>query len=158
MHRALYLIALYSTALVALFLDFLTKIWAYHCLSFPMTGRVVGSWLGIRMSWTLVLNHGAAWGWLASWQLPLLIFRILVVIGLWVYFLSKKLATLAEVGLLLVILGAMGNIIDFFFYGAVVDFIALRFWGYAFPVFNLADCWITCGACLLLLHSARKSA
>jgi signal peptidase II len=39
--------------------------------------------------------------------------------------------------------GAAGNLIDLLRRGAIVDFIDLRIW----PVFNLADAAIFCGAC-----------
>lgn len=158
MKQALSLAILYFFGLLVLFMDFVTKLWAYHYFQFPMLPTTIGTWKGIRLAFALVLNHGAAWGWLAKWQVPLLIFRMIVVAALIVYFLCKKLPGLAQAGLLLIIMGALGNILDFFLYGAVVDFISLCFWGYSFPVFNLADCWITCGALLLLLHTARKPA
>ena len=46
--------------------------------------------------------------------------------------------------------GGMGNIIDRIRLGYVVDMINLDFMN--FPVFNVADCFITCGCILLLVH------
>ena len=46
--------------------------------------------------------------------------------------------------------GALGNIIDRIRLGYVVDMINLDFMN--FPVFNVADCFITCGCILLLVH------
>jgi signal peptidase II len=48
--------------------------------------------------------------------------------------------------------GAIGNIIDRFHYGFVVDFIDLRWW----PVFNAADSCITIGVALLVLSSIGR--
>ena len=46
--------------------------------------------------------------------------------------------------------GALGNVIDRVRLGYVVDMICVDF--IQFPVFNVADCFITCGCVLLLVH------
>ena len=46
--------------------------------------------------------------------------------------------------------GGLGNMIDRLRFGYVVDMIATEF--IDFPVFNVADCFITCGCILLMLH------
>ncbi len=46
--------------------------------------------------------------------------------------------------------GGLGNFIDRLFRGFVVDMIQTEFMD--FPVFNVADCFITCGCILLLVH------
>ena len=46
--------------------------------------------------------------------------------------------------------GALGNVIDRVRLGYVVDMICVDFMD--FPVFNVADCFITCGCALLLVH------
>lgn len=46
--------------------------------------------------------------------------------------------------------GALGNVIDRVRFGYVVDMICVDFIN--FPVFNVADCFITCGCILLLIH------
>ena len=46
--------------------------------------------------------------------------------------------------------GALGNVIDRVRLGFVVDMISVEF--IDFPVFNVADCFITCGSILLLVH------
>lgn len=46
--------------------------------------------------------------------------------------------------------GGLGNVIDRVRLGYVVDMIAVDFMN--FPVFNVADCFITCGCVLLLIH------
>lgn len=56
------------------------------------------------------------------------------------------------VGILLVLSGAISNIIDRLHYGCVVDFIDLKIW----PVFNLADIYITIGAIILITHNLKR--
>jgi len=46
----------------------------------------------------------------------------------------------------LILAGAIGNLIDRVLYGAVTDFISV----YSFPIFNLADSFITVGVILYL--------
>ena len=46
--------------------------------------------------------------------------------------------------------GGLGNMIDRVRLGFVVDMIELEF--IRFPVFNVADCFITCGCVLLIAH------
>ena len=64
--------------------------------------------------------------------------------------------------LALVLGGAVGNLIDRAIYGAVVDFLVLRWPGGPrlldpWPAFNLADSCITVGAALLIWDSFRRS-
>lgn len=48
--------------------------------------------------------------------------------------------------------GAVGNLYDRIAFGSVTDFLDF-YWGiHHFPVFNIADSAITCGAALLILH------
>lgn len=46
--------------------------------------------------------------------------------------------------------GGLGNMIDRVRFGYVVDMIETEFMD--FPVFNVADCFITCGCILLIVH------
>lgn len=57
-----------------------------------------------------------------------------------------------ELGLALILGGAIGNLIDRLRWGYVVDFIDLRIW----PVFNVADSCITIGIGLLLWQAFRR--
>ena len=68
---------------------------------------------------------------------------------IWLCFLLKNNKSyLAGAGLILIIGGALGNLIDRVLRGAVFDFILLHYKNIAFPVFNIADSFITLGAIL----------
>ena len=52
----------------------------------------------------------------------------------------------------LLIGGALGNLVDRFAYGAVVDFVFLHAGSFRWYVFNGADCAIVVGVVLLLIE------
>ncbi len=54
--------------------------------------------------------------------------------------------------LIIILLGAISNILDRFVYGYVVDYLELRY----FTVFNLADAMISFGALMLILKNLKK--
>ncbi len=56
--------------------------------------------------------------------------------------------------IILILAGAISNIIDRIFFGCVIDFIDLKFW----PVFNLADIYITIGAIMIIINKAKHTA
>ena len=101
-----------------------------------------------------------------SWSIPLhgplLWIFITIALGFLLYTLKK---THSPYPLLLIIAGALGNIIDRLHFNCVIDFIsisfpfAIPFIGNTFPTFNLADTFITIGAILFLwqeLISSKK--
>ena len=47
--------------------------------------------------------------------------------------------------------GALGNVLDRFKYGAVVDFISLHAKGFSWYIFNIADMFIVLGVILFIL-------
>ena len=105
----------------------------------------------------LVYNRGAAFGFLgeaSGWQLPFFavvgaIVSIVIVIRL-----ARAAATQKwfEVALVLILAGAVGNLIDRIRVGYVVDFIELYYGAWRFPAFNLADMAIFLGAVMLVLE------
>jgi signal peptidase II len=82
---------------------------------------------------------------------------VVVLVGLW--WSRPKISWWGNLAFALVVAGALGNLYDNIFAkgGDVRDFILLYFWGWPFPVFNIADSMITIGAPLLLLHFAEKT-
>ncbi len=83
----------------------------------------------------------------------LFIVVFVVFVALLIWGLHKKVLPFArfELWCLAAILGGgLGNILDRVFRGYVVDMIATDF--IRFPVFNVADCFITCGAIGLFIH------
>lgn len=102
-------------------------------------------------TWTLVHNTGGAWGMLSSATLYLGIFSLAVSIGIAVFALlfNKGASWVESVSLALVVAGGIGNAIDRFAMGYVVDFINASF--VDFPVFNIADIGVTVGMVLFFV-------
>jgi signal peptidase II len=61
-----------------------------------------------------------------------------------------------QVGLALILGGAMGNLYDRVFYGHVVDFLDFSLAGHHWPAFNLADSSICLGVFTLVLDLIRQ--
>ncbi|MGN0978099.1 MAG: signal peptidase II [Faecousia sp.] len=101
---------------------------------------------------TYVQNTGAAFSSFEGQQwLFAIIFVIFTVVLLYEYF-KKPLAftKLERFCIAAIYGGGLGNMIDRVRQGYVVDMIETTFM--EFPVFNVADCFITCGCVLLMLH------
>lgn len=139
-----------------LFLDVLTKILALEMIPslkagpYPFGGFGIFSIGKVSCSLNYVVNSGAAWGIFAGHAGLLFILRTLIILAL-VFFVPKRLS------IWLVVTGAIGNVIDYCLYGHVIDFIHFNFWGYSFPIFNVADSCITIGILsLILLPKSKK--
>ena len=101
---------------------------------------------------TYVRNTGAAFSSFEGMQwLFALIFLFFTVALLWEYFKKRLPFTRFERFCIAAIYGGgVGNMIDRLRLGYVVDMIETLF--VDFPVFNVADCFITCGCIALLAH------
>ena len=101
---------------------------------------------------TYVQNTGAAWSMFAGMRwLFLAVFAVFAGFVIWEFW-KKRLpfTTFDRWCIAAVLAGGLGNIIDRVRLGYVVDMICLDFMD--FPVFNVADCFITCG-CIALMVS-----
>lgn len=107
----------------------------------------------------LVYNTGAAFSFLAGasgWQREFFI-GIALVAAVWITWLLRRYPkeTLFCAALSLILGGAVGNVIDRIFVGAVTDFLDFHAFGWHWPAFNVADSAISCGAVLLVWDSVR---
>ena len=101
---------------------------------------------------TYVRNTGAAFSSFegAQW-LFLIVFLVFTAAIVWEFSGKRWPFTTFERWLIVAIYGGgIGNMIDRFRFGYVVDMIETAF--IDFPVFNVADCFITCGCFLLMIH------
>lgn len=97
-----------------------------------------------------VLNTGAAWGVMSD-RTALLSVITIVACLLLLYLLVVSVNPWLTASLVMVVSGAVGNLIDRVFRGEVVDFLSFHFGSYDFPSFNVADVCITCGCILLMI-------
>lgn len=100
---------------------------------------------------TYTCNDGAAFSILKGKRVFFIIMTIVVVCLIVYYLLKNKVYWVEKYSLLLIISGAVGNLIDRIMYGYVIDFLDFIIFGYDFPVFNIADSFITIGAIGLIV-------
>ncbi len=106
----------------------------------------------------LVFNSGAAFGFLnnaGGWQNVFFIV-VAVAVGVGIIVALWRIGAgnpQLSVSLSLILGGAIGNVIDRFRYGYVVDFIDIFYKHWHWPAFNIADAAITIGAVLLIVDS-----
>ena len=147
-------------ALVVVALDQLTKWMAESTLV------EVGNYVEVfpHLNWKLAYNYGAAFsifGDQNGWQVWFFAILAIVVSAFIINWLRKlrKTSVVAATGLVLVLGGAIGNLIDRLLYGKVIDFIDVYFDiplvmdNYHFATFNVADIAITVGAVILVFLS-----
>ena len=144
-------------ALVTLVLDQASKLWLLYVFDIGHRGTVkVTPFFDLVLAW----NIGISFGWLQNdgqiAQIALMLVKAVAVIALAIW-MARSRTVLATVALGLIIGGAIGNAIDRFAYGAVVDFALfhLQIGGHPFNwyVFNLADVAIVAGVAALLYDS-----
>lgn len=100
-----------------------------------------------------VENTGAAWGMMKG-KLWLFILISILALGIFIYMMKDfnlKTHTIYSISLILMVSGSIGNLIDRLFRGYVIDFLQFDFGSYTFPIFNLADSFLTIGIGILII-------
>ncbi len=133
--------------------DFLIKRWVDFSVKEPIL--VWKNFLGIDFYIHYVTNRGGAFGMLQAFFKPLLIFRIFVVIALLVYLIKNDHTFKKSLCIVFVLAGAIGNVIDSFLYGHVIDMFHFLFWGRSYGIFNFADAMIFVGSLGLFITSKK---
>jgi signal peptidase II len=145
------------TAIAALVIDQASKLWLLYGFDITHRGAVkVTPFLDLVLAW----NVGISFGWFQSEnqfaQVALIAIKAVavIVLGIWM---ARSRTLLATLALGLIIGGAVGNGIDRFLHGAVVDFALFHLDiagnSYNWYVFNLADVAIVAGVAALLYDS-----
>ncbi len=134
-----------------LVLDQLTKIWAVHALTGPAVSVV---W---TLQFDLAYNSGASFS-MGTGMGPWIALGVVGVVGFLVWSARSVSSRMAAVAMGMIVGGALGNLGDRMFrgdagflHGSVVDFIDFQWW----PVFNVADIGVVCGAILLVIATLR---
>jgi signal peptidase II len=144
-------------AIATLLLDQASKLWLLYVFDIGHRGTVqVTPFFDLVLAW----NIGISFGWFQNdgqiAQTALMVVKALAVIALAIW-MARSRTLMATMALGLIIGGAIGNAIDRFAYGAVVDFALfhVQIGGKTFNwyVFNLADVAIVAGVAALLYET-----
>lgn len=142
-------------SLLVIVLDQITKFMASDMLILYQPVPVIP-----MFNLTLMHNPGAAFSFLSEaggwqrWFFTVIALGVSTFLVFWLKRLSsdKKVEAMA---LVLIIGGALGNLIDRLWLGYVVDFIQVYYDKWYFPAFNIADSAITIGAILIIYDTFR---
>ncbi|EON73204.1 MULTISPECIES: signal peptidase II [Lysinibacillus] len=140
----------YGLAAFVILLDQWTKWLIVKNMEYGERISVWDPWFGILSH----RNRGAAWGMLEGQMWLFTIVTVGVIIAI-IYFYHKeaKGKPIFQVGLMLLLGGAIGNFIDRLFRGEVVDFVdvLIPVMNYDFPIFNIADAALTVAVVVLMI-------
>lgn len=130
---------------LVLVIDQWTKLWART----ELPGAPVILWKDV-LSLRLIYNTGASFGIFQKHTLALTLFSIvgmLAIIGFYLWLPKEKKMRPMRLTLAMIVAGGIGNIIDRIAFGKVTDMISFDLIN--FPVFNVADIGVTCGAIVM---------
>ena len=145
---------LFTLLLIAL--DQITKLLIYGYIK-PHDSIVINDFLSLSH----VHNYGAAFSFLADqsgWQRYFLSgFSLVASVAIIIWMRRIDAGRLLKLFALSILLaGAIGNLIDRFLLGFVIDFIDLHYQDFYWPVFNVADVLISLGVILLIFSDIKK--
>jgi signal peptidase II len=141
----------------SLFADQLFKFWMLRVIDIASNGPlVVTPFFSLVLAW----NQGVSYGWFAQsgdlGRLILIAVSLVASMLLWVW-LARTPSLLSAAGLGLIIGGAIGNLVDRIYHGAVADFFLFHAFGFSWYIFNIADVAIVAGVLALLYDSLREN-
>ncbi len=132
------------------FIEWLTSTHARNSFEFIE----VTSFFNLVMVW----NYGISFGILndnAPDNALILSLLSLCITAIFISWLIKSKHALQTAALILIISGALGNVIDRLRFGAVIDFLDIHVLGFHWPAFNIADSLICIGVSLLLYYTLK---
>ncbi|XGB40574.1 MAG: signal peptidase II [Cyanobacteria bacterium LVE1205-1] len=138
----------WGAAILGLSIDRFTKDWVMEVFQIGESWHV---WPGV-FHFTFVVNSGAAFSLFheqGEWLRWVSLLVSLVLFGMVVW--GPRLSFGEQLGFGFIFSGALGNGIDWFASGKVIDFIDVRL--IQFPIFNLADVFINIGVICLILSA-----
>ena len=145
-----YLFVVVSSGSVLL-IDFLSK---NKIISIFKEGIVEKIYINEYLDFILVFNTGISYGLFSGggdFQKWILIALSILIIIFLLSFIRNESTILSKLGISFIIGGALGNVLDRFTYGAVVDFISLHAKGFSWYIFNIADMFIVLGVIFFIL-------
>lgn len=144
---------IFEIGIFTFILDQFVKFLIISIFSYQETSFLIPKFLYI----TYVKNTGGAWSIFSNNPWILLIVGIISIGGLGYYIYKKDSFNYLEfIYLGIIIGGVLGNFVDRLFRGGVIDYIGVILGNYYFPIFNIADICIVCGAVLLIIDGLRS--
>jgi signal peptidase II len=138
---------LVSLSLFVVVLDQATKLLTKKYMLLGHSEKILGDFV----RYTYIQNTGMAFGIHIGNRLVFTIFSLLASLVILGYlFKARGDRPMVRVSLALILGGAIGNLIDRIFSGAVVDFIDVGIGSLRWPVFNVADSAVSIGMILLI--------
>lgn len=151
-------LVIWITAAIIL-LDQVLKYYVVHVLRLDQVREidVIPPWLNLRMAWNQGVNFGLMSSENAATKWILVGIAAVIVTWVWVWIWRSNAGRLAQIAAGLLIGGAIGNVIDRIYYGAVADFLNMSLPNWSNPYsFNVADIAIFAGAIGLVLMPQKK--
>ena len=140
---------LFGIAFATTLLDQLIKNGLLFFMSYGESLTVINGFFNV----TLIGNTGAAFSILSSNTLLLIIISLVVLNVLYFGFIKgKNLNDFEQLSFGLLIGGILGNLIDRVLHMQVIDYLDFTFFGFNFPVFNLADIAIVISMILIAIQ------
>lgn len=129
--------------------DQLSKVLVIKLLGFGKSVIIIDNFF----KFSCIKNTGISFGLLSGYRIIIILLTLLIV-GFLLYELikSKKNNKLFFISSILIIGGALGNLIDRVFRGYVVDFISFTLFNKEMAIFNVADILITFGIILYIIN------
>lgn len=113
--------------------------------------------LAFFLDLTHIHNFGISFGLFSGLISPWILIILGLLVVAFIFYLMKSASdSLEEWGLLIIISGALSNIIDRIINGYVIDFIYFHYKDFFWPAFNFADIYITIGIIMILTNILRK--
>ena len=141
-------------ALVIMIVDQLSKYYLVSVINMPVQSPIaVTPFFNLVMVW----NYGVSFGMFSSLDAKwFLVGMSIMICGLLWHMSRDAYNNMHMTAYGMVIGGALGNVIDRFYYGAVADFFDFHINHWHYPAFNVADMAIVCGVIGLLWCELRK--
>lgn len=144
------------TSFSVIFCDQLSKYIISNKMYLGQSIKLIGSFLRL----TYAKNPNAAFGIpIGSPILMIILTSIAIVLLIFYFFRLKDNGNLIYVGLAMIIGGAIGNLIDRIRMRQVIDFIEIGVKRFKWPIFNIADSFVTIGIiiilCIWIFHKKR---
>ncbi len=139
-------------AFICLVLDQVVKFFLLNLLNIGESIDLIHNFFNL----TLVFNEGAAFSILLSQRFLLILISIVVLIFLIYYIIKSNTIKKYEYIIYGFLMGGiLGNLIDRFFRGFVIDYLDFNIFGYDFPIFNFADICIVASVILIIIFSIK---